>query len=86
MEECMGACDCIITKAGRGTIIEAMIPDLTVILNDYIVDQEVENVPYVVENGCGKFSKSPKEIVEIVGQWFGPKAHEHKTMIVIDLN
>nr|KAJ0214817.1 hypothetical protein LSAT_V11C400222690 [Lactuca sativa] len=61
-------------------------PDLTIILNDYIVDQEVENVPYVMENGCGKFSKSPKEIAEIVGQWFGPKAHEHKTMIVIDLN
>lgn len=34
----------------------------------------------MVENGCGKFSKSPKEIAEIVGQWFGPKAHELKTM------
>lgn len=80
MEECMGACDCIITKAGPGTIAEAMIRGLPIILNDYIAGQEVGNVPYVVENGCGKFSKSPKEIAEIVGQWFGPKSHELKTM------
>eukprot|EP00268_Persea_americana_P015808 TRINITY_DN1743_c1_g1_i2.p1 TRINITY_DN1743_c1_g1~~TRINITY_DN1743_c1_g1_i2.p1 ORF type:complete len:526 (+),score=89.82 TRINITY_DN1743_c1_g1_i2:414-1991(+) len=80
MEECMGACDCIITKAGPGTIAEAMIQGLPIILNDYIAGQEVGNVPYVVENGCGKFSKSPKEIATIVAQWFGPKADELKTM------
>ncbi|GJZ38992.1 monogalactosyldiacylglycerol synthase, chloroplastic [Tanacetum coccineum] len=80
MEDCMGACDCIITKAGPGTIAEAMIRGLPIILNDYIAGQEVGNVPYVVENGCGKFSKSPKEIATIVGQWFGPKAHELNTM------
>ncbi|XP_010268507.1 PREDICTED: probable monogalactosyldiacylglycerol synthase, chloroplastic isoform X2 [Nelumbo nucifera] len=55
MEECMGACDCIITK-------------------------EVGNVPFVVENGCGKFSKSPKQIANIVAEWFGPKAYELKAM------
>ena len=38
--------------------------------------QEAGNVPYVVENGCGKFSKSPKEIANIVAKWFGPKADE----------
>ncbi|KAF5206004.1 Processive diacylglycerol beta-glucosyltransferase [Thalictrum thalictroides] len=80
MEECMGACDCIITKAGPGTIAEAMIRGLPIILNDYIAGQEVGNVPYVVENGCGKYSKSPKQIANIVAQWFGPKADEFKTM------
>ncbi|PON94596.1 Diacylglycerol glucosyltransferase [Trema orientale] len=80
MEECMGACDCIITKAGPGTIAEAMIRGVPIILNDYIAGQEVGNVPYVVENGCGKFSKSPKEIANIVAQWFGPKADELKEM------
>lgn len=80
MEECMGACDCIITKAGPGTIAEAMIRGLPIILNDYIAGQEVGNVPYVVENGCGKFSKSPKEIAKIVGEWFGPKAEELAVM------
>ncbi|XP_050216516.1 monogalactosyldiacylglycerol synthase, chloroplastic [Mercurialis annua] len=80
MEESMGACDCIITKAGPGTIAEAMIRGLPIILNDYIAGQEVGNVPYVVENKCGKYSKSPKEIAKIVGEWFGPKADELKTM------
>ncbi|XP_048228053.1 probable monogalactosyldiacylglycerol synthase, chloroplastic isoform X2 [Ricinus communis] len=80
MEECMGACDCIITKAGPGTIAEAMIRGLPIILNGYIAGQEVGNVPYVVENKCGKFSKSPKEIANIVGEWFGPKADELKAM------
>ncbi|KAF9614350.1 hypothetical protein IFM89_018103 [Coptis chinensis] len=80
MEDCMGACDCIITKAGPGTIAEAFIRGLPIILNDYIAGQEVGNVPYVVENGCGKFCKSPKQIAIIVAQWFGPKADELKAM------
>ncbi|XP_022750351.1 monogalactosyldiacylglycerol synthase 1, chloroplastic-like isoform X3 [Durio zibethinus] len=42
--------------------------------------QEAGNVPYVVENGCGKFSKSPKEIANVVAQWFGPKADELEAM------
>ncbi|KAL5071538.1 hypothetical protein RYX36_022425 [Vicia faba] len=80
MEECMGACDCIITKAGPGTIAEAMIRGLPIILNDYIAGQEAGNVPYVVENGCGKYSKSPKAIAKIVADWFGPKADELQAM------
>lgn len=80
IEECMGACDCIITKAGPGTIAEAMIRGLPIILNDYIAGQEAGNVPYVVENGCGKYSKLPKEIAKIVADWFGPKADELKEM------
>lgn len=34
----------------------------------------------MVENGFGKFSKSPKEIAGIVAQWFGPRAEELKAM------
>ncbi|GMH11759.1 hypothetical protein Nepgr_013600 [Nepenthes gracilis] len=80
MEVCMGACDCIITKAGPGTIAEAMIRGLPIILSDYIAGQEAGNVPYVVGNGFGKFSKSPKEIANIVAQWFGPKVDELQAM------
>jgi 1,2-diacylglycerol 3-beta-galactosyltransferase len=42
--------------------------------------QEAGNVPYVVENGCGKFSKSPKQIANIVADWFGPKSDEFRIM------
>ncbi|CAH1425571.1 unnamed protein product [Lactuca virosa] len=43
------------SEAGPATIADAMIRGLPIILNDYIADQEVGNVPYVVKNGYGKF-------------------------------
>ncbi|EPS67572.1 hypothetical protein M569_07203, partial [Genlisea aurea] len=39
MQKWMVACDCIITKAGPGTIAEALICGLPIILNDYIPGQ-----------------------------------------------
>ncbi|XP_047252971.1 probable monogalactosyldiacylglycerol synthase, chloroplastic isoform X3 [Capsicum annuum] len=42
--------------------------------------QEAGNVPYVIENGCGKYSKSPKKIANIVAQWFGPRQDELRMM------
>lgn len=71
MEKWMGACDCIITKAGPGTIAEALIRGLPIILNDYIPGQEKGNVPYVVENGAGIFIRDPKETGMKVAEWFG---------------
>ncbi|KAH6779284.1 monogalactosyldiacylglycerol synthase type C [Perilla frutescens var. hirtella] len=70
MQKWMGACDCIITKAGPGTIAEALIRGLPIILNDYIPGQEKGNVPYVVENGAGVFTRSPKETARMVLEWF----------------
>ncbi|KAJ4754406.1 Processive diacylglycerol beta-glucosyltransferase [Rhynchospora pubera] len=80
MEKWMGACDCIITKAGPGTIAEALIRGLPIILNDFIPGQEVGNVPYVVDNGAGVFSKSPNETASLVARWFGPESDELKRM------
>ncbi|KAH0711037.1 hypothetical protein KY284_012464 [Solanum tuberosum] len=80
MEKWMGACDCIITKAGPGTIAEALIRGLPIILNDYIPGQEKGNVPYVVDNGAGVFTRSPKETSRIVAEWFSTKEDERKTI------
>eukprot|EP00245_Coleochaete_scutata_P001063 TRINITY_DN11288_c0_g2_i1.p1 TRINITY_DN11288_c0_g2~~TRINITY_DN11288_c0_g2_i1.p1 ORF type:complete len:570 (-),score=72.27 TRINITY_DN11288_c0_g2_i1:352-2061(-) len=80
MSEWMAACDCIITKAGPGTIAEALIKGLPMVLNDYIAGQETGNVPFVTENGAGKYSEKPAEIAEIVRSWFGEKAAELKVM------
>ncbi|XP_010050105.2 monogalactosyldiacylglycerol synthase 2, chloroplastic [Eucalyptus grandis] len=76
MQKWMGACDCIITKAGPGTIAEALIRGLPIILNDYIPGQEKGNVPYVVDNGAGVFTRSPKETARIVAEWFSTKKDE----------
>ncbi|KAF6145466.1 hypothetical protein GIB67_032589 [Kingdonia uniflora] len=80
MEKWMGACDCIITKAGPGTIAEALIRGLPIILNDFIPGQEVGNIPYVVENGAGVFSSCPKETAKLVAQWFSSNTDELKKM------
>ncbi|KAJ9141030.1 hypothetical protein P3X46_031614 [Hevea brasiliensis] len=80
MEKWMAACDCIITKAGPGTIAEALIRGLPIILNDYIPGQEKGNVPYVVDNGAGVFTRSPKETARIVTEWFSTKSDELKRM------
>ncbi|GMP60227.1 hypothetical protein CsSME_00023185 [Camellia sinensis var. sinensis] len=80
MEKWMGACDCIITKAGPGTIAEALIRGLPIILNDYIPGQEKGNVPYVVDNGAGVFTRSPKETAKLVAEWFSTKTDELKRM------
>ena len=80
MQKWMGACDCIITKAGPGTIAEALIRGLPLILNDYIPGQEKGNVPYVVNNEAGVFTRSSKETARIVAGWFSTNADEHKRM------
>ena len=69
MEEWMAAGDCIITKAGPGTIAEALICGLPILLSGFIPGQEAANVPFVVENGVGAYCDSPDGIAAIVSGW-----------------
>eukprot|EP00640_Fibrocapsa_japonica_P001575 CAMPEP_0113936996 /NCGR_PEP_ID=MMETSP1339-20121228/3717_1 /TAXON_ID=94617 /ORGANISM="Fibrocapsa japonica" /LENGTH=481 /DNA_ID=CAMNT_0000939595 /DNA_START=81 /DNA_END=1526 /DNA_ORIENTATION=- /assembly_acc=CAM_ASM_000762 len=69
MHEWMGACDCLITKAGPGTIAEAAICGLPVMLSAYLPGQEEGNVSFVIKNGFGQFSDKPKIIAETVRGW-----------------
>lgn len=76
MPEWMTAADCIITKAGPGTIAEAMICGLPILLSGFIPGQEEGNVPFVVENGVGTYAEEPDAIAAIVSRWFGPDQAE----------
>ncbi len=80
MPEWMLACDCIVTKAGPGTIAEAMACGLPIILSGFIPGQEEGNVSYVLEHGVGVYSKAPPEIAETVARWFGPDRAERERM------
>ena len=66
MEQWMNACDMIITKAGPGTIAEAYICGLPVLLNAFVPCQEEGNIEYVVRNQTGIFSKDPHTIAATV--------------------
>lgn len=70
MPEWMAACDCIVTKAGPGTIAEALISGLPIILSGFIPGQEEGNIPYVLENEVGFYGKSPEEIAALVRRLF----------------
>jgi len=70
MDEWMGAVDCIITKAGPGTIAEAAISGLPCMLSSFLPGQEEGNIPYVIEGGYGDFSTNPRKIADTVGYWF----------------
>lgn len=80
MPDWMAACDCVVTKAGPGTIAEALISGLPIVLSGFIPGQEEGNVPFVVDNGVGAYSPEPRAIAEIVARWFGPEREELPVM------
>jgi 1,2-diacylglycerol 3-beta-galactosyltransferase len=72
----MAACDCVITKAGPGTIAEALALGLPILLSGYIPGQETGNVPYVLKNGVGVYVEDPWQIAEVIAGWFGPQREQ----------
>ncbi|MCR4407768.1 MAG: glycosyltransferase [Anaerolineae bacterium] len=69
MPEVMGACDLIITKAGPGTIAEALIMGLPIIISGFIPGQEEGNVRWVTEQGVGILAQRPAAIAATVKEW-----------------
>jgi len=71
VDEYMGASDCLVTKAGPGTIAEAMIRGVPMILSSFLPGQEAGNVPYVVDGGFGVYTgNNPKRIADAVHKLF----------------
>ncbi|WVZ26492.1 hypothetical protein V8G54_005036 [Vigna mungo] len=46
----------------------------------FIISTEKGNVPYVVDNGAGVFTRSPKKTTKMVAEWFTTKSNELKKM------
>ncbi|MCS7060893.1 MAG: glycosyltransferase [Anaerolineae bacterium] len=67
--ELMGAAHILVTKAGPGTIAEAFIAGLPIILYDRVPGQEEGNVDYVVNNGAGAWCPFPWMVVKQIRQW-----------------
>jgi 1,2-diacylglycerol 3-beta-galactosyltransferase len=64
MPELMHASNVIITKAGPGTICEALACGLPIILSGFVPGQEEGNVTFVTENNAGVLAEDPAEMVE----------------------
>jgi 1,2-diacylglycerol 3-beta-galactosyltransferase len=65
----MEVADCLVTKAGPGTIAEATTRGLPTMLSSFLPGQEAGNVPFVLQHGFGEFARRPKRIAERVTAW-----------------
>lgn len=80
MPDYMGASDVIITKAGPGTISEALICGLPLVLNAFVPCQEEGNIPYVTENGVGVFETRPQKVAATISKWLSNDRKELKEL------
>lgn len=81
MPELMSASDLLVTKAGPGTIAEAFIAGLPVILFSFIPGQEEGNVKYVQAHQAGAYAQEPGEIVDVVRAWLDPENDRLKQVV-----
>ncbi len=72
MPDWMRAADVIISKAGPGTICEALACGLPILLSGYLPGQELGNVTYVERNGVGVLRQDPQAIAATLGEWLAP--------------
>ncbi len=69
MPELMQASDFIATKGGPGTISEAFIAGLPILIYDKMPGQEDGNVAYVVDHAAGVWAPSREEVLETLRSW-----------------
>eukprot|EP00887_Chlorella_sp_A99_P005928 scaffold29.g5928.t1 len=55
--------------AGPGTISEALICGLPMVLNAFVPCQEESNIPYVTENKVGVFESRPDRVARVIKGW-----------------
>ncbi len=69
MPDFMRAADFLVTKAGPGTISEAFIAGLPMILYSHMPGQEDGNIDYVVSEGAGVWAPRPDLVVNALRNW-----------------
>ena len=81
MPDFMRASDILVTKAGPGTICEAFIAGLPLILYSRMPGQEDGNVDYVVSEKAGVWAPTPDKVVYTIKDWL---THPQKRQKVVD--
>lgn len=71
IDQYMTAADCLVTKAGPGSIAEGMIKGLPCLLTAFVPGQEEGNIGYVTENDAGAYvsDEEPEQIAETIADW-----------------
>ena len=75
MEELMAASDVIVTKAGPGTLMEALAMRRPVIVTQAVGMQERGNIDFVLNYELGAFCPTVERIVPAIGDLMDPAAY-----------
>jgi 1,2-diacylglycerol 3-beta-galactosyltransferase len=70
MHELMGIADLVVTKAGPGTISEAIASRLPILLYGCVSGQEEGNVGYVCDQGIGRMADTPDRVISMLEECF----------------
>lgn len=81
MPDFMRASDFIVTKAGPGTIAEALNAELPIILYAKLPGQEDGNVTFVEEEGAGVWAPNPADVIRTLAYWI---AHPDERQKVVE--
>jgi 1,2-diacylglycerol 3-beta-galactosyltransferase len=68
MDQLMRASDIIVTKGGPGSIAEAVISGLPILISGFLPHEE-GNVSFVVEGGMGSYCKDPEALRRHLSLW-----------------
>ena len=81
MPDLMRASDVLVTKAGPGTIAEALIASLPIILYSKLPGQEDGNVRFVEAVGAGVWAPEPLQVVRTLTRWI---CRPHERLKVVE--
>ena len=80
MAEWMGAADLVVTKAGPGTIAEALCAGLPLLITWYLPGQERGNMEWLIDSGAGRYVPGDAELVDEVAELAAPGSPSLRTM------
>jgi 1,2-diacylglycerol 3-beta-galactosyltransferase len=72
MAEWMTAADIVVTKAGPGTIAEALCVGLPLLITWYLPGQERGNMEWLIDTGAGRYVPGDAELVDEVAELAAP--------------
>jgi 1,2-diacylglycerol 3-beta-galactosyltransferase len=72
MADWMRAADLVVTKAGPGTIVEALCSGLPMLLTWYVPGQERGNLEWLVDTGAGRYVPGMRQLVDAVAELSAP--------------
>jgi 1,2-diacylglycerol 3-beta-galactosyltransferase len=72
MADWMRAADLVVTKAGPGTIVEALCSGLPMLLTWYVPGQERGNLEWLVDTGAGRYVPGVRQLIDAVAELSAP--------------